>query len=348
MISLTENEIMQNWKTSDETPLVSIACITFNQEKYISTTLDGFLMQKTDFPFEVVIHDDCSTDSTAKIIREYEIRFPNIIKSIIQTENQYSKGIKAILATFVYPKCEGKYIALCEGDDYWIDENKLQMQVDFLEQNPDYGLCYTKIKSFYQDTQTFLPGFIGGPVTTFEDYLINGNQKRTTTLTYVVRKSLCDLYAKEIDPSTKGWLLGDYPLTLFILKYSKAKYFDDVTAVYRVLSESASHSVNPEKILKLNRCLNDIQLFFAEKYNVQGVRKITDRELYSGMFFNAVANATKDNTKEKRDVIAKMYNNLESPTKKEKIFMFFCKTSFGVCLLHIYHTLKVLLSKKEK
>jgi glycosyltransferase involved in cell wall biosynthesis len=341
MISLTQEDVMRSWGGTYDHPLLSIACITFNHEKYIHDTLDAFLTQKTNFPFEIIIHDDCSNDETAKIIREYEIKFPKIIKPIFQSENQYSKGTRAILATFVYPKCSGKYIALCEGDDYWIDENKLQKQVDFLEANPDYGLCYTKIKSFYQDTQSFLPGFIGGPVSTFEDYLINGNQKRTTTLTYVMRKSLCDQYVKEINPSEQHWLLGDYPLTLFLLKYSKAKYFDEVTAVYRVLSESASHSVNPEKILKLNRCLNDIQLFFAEKYNVQGVIKITDRELYSGMFFNAVANATKDNTKEKREVIVQIYKNLDKPTKKEKIFMSFCKTVLGIALLRAYHNVKV-------
>ena len=112
--------------------LVSICCITYNHEKYIRDAIEGFLMQKTDFPFEVLIHDDASTDGTADIIREYETKYPDIIKPIYQTENQYSKGIK-ISATYNYPRAKGKYIALCEGDDYWIDPYKLQKQVDFLE-----------------------------------------------------------------------------------------------------------------------------------------------------------------------------------------------------------------------
>lgn len=346
MITRTQNQIMQDWGGDNfETPLVSIRCITYNHEPYIAQALDGFLMQKTDFPFEVIVHDDASTDKTADIIREYEKKYPKIIKPIYETENQWSKH-DGSLGRIVYSACKGKYIAECEGDDYWIDENKLQIQVDFLEHNPEYGLCYTKVKSFYQDTKSFLPGFIGGPVSTFEDYLINGNKKRTTTLTYVYRKTLHDQYVREINYLEQHWLVGDYPLTLFLLKYSKAKFVDEVTAVYRVLSESASHSSNPDKILKLNRCLNDIQIFFAEKYNVQGVSKITDQELYSGMFFNAVANATKDNTKKKRDVIALMYKNLDMPTIKEKIFMNLCKTFCGVFFLKIYHILKFTFVKK--
>lgn len=126
-------------------PLVSISCITYNHVSYIRQCLDGFLMQKTDFPFEIVVHDDASTDKTAEIVREYEKKYPNIIKPIYELENQYSKpGISINDITFPYLR--GKYIALCEGDDYWIDENKLQMQVDFLSKcllnNILFGLLF--------------------------------------------------------------------------------------------------------------------------------------------------------------------------------------------------------------
>ncbi len=123
------------------TPLVSICCLAFNHEKYIRDALDGFMMQKTDFVFEVLIHDDASTDSTADIIREYEAKYPDVIKPIYQTENQYSKGIRP---TFKYnfPRAKGKYIALCEGDDYWIDSCKLQQQVNFLEENNQISVCF--------------------------------------------------------------------------------------------------------------------------------------------------------------------------------------------------------------
>lgn len=122
-----------------EKPLVSICCVTYNHENYIRDCLDSFLMQKTNFQFEVIIHDDASTDNTAKIICEYVEKYPDLFVPILQTDNQYSKGIKPY-QTYVYPRAKGKYIAVCEGDDYWTDPYKLQKQVDFLESNNDYVL----------------------------------------------------------------------------------------------------------------------------------------------------------------------------------------------------------------
>src|SRR5690625_3999133 len=99
--------------------IVSISCITYNQSSYIRQCLDGFLMQKCNFKFEVLIHDDASTDNTADIIKEYQAKYPDIIKPIYQAENQYSKGVRGINIRFNFPRAQGKYIALCEGDDYW-------------------------------------------------------------------------------------------------------------------------------------------------------------------------------------------------------------------------------------
>jgi glycosyltransferase involved in cell wall biosynthesis len=119
--------------------LVSICCITYNHEKYIKDALDSFIMQKTNFNFEILIHDDASTDKTAEIIREYELRHPNLIKPIYQAENQYSKGVK--VGKFNIERAQGKYIAVCEGDDYWIDPYKLQKQVDYMSANPECLMC---------------------------------------------------------------------------------------------------------------------------------------------------------------------------------------------------------------
>lgn len=129
----------------DTKPLVVIRCITYNHEPFIRDALEGFVMQKTSFPFVAVVHDDASTDGTASIIREYAEKYPNIIKPIYETENQYSKR-DGSLRRIMNEACDAtgaKYIAFCEGDDYWIDPLKLQKQVDFLEANPEYGMCYT-------------------------------------------------------------------------------------------------------------------------------------------------------------------------------------------------------------
>lgn len=249
-----------------DNPLVSICCITYNHAPYIRQCLDGFLMQKTNFKYEIVIHDDCSTDGTTEIIKEYAFKYPDIFVPLYEDENQYSKGVRGICAKFVYPKARGKYIALCEGDDYWIDENKLQMQVDFLENNPEYGMCYTKAKPYNQSMQKFNKKSIGADFDGFEDLLKNGN--RIPTLTTVYRKDLLDKYQKEIQPGNKGWLMGDYPMWLYFSHESKVKFFDKVTAVYRVLENSASHSVDVEKQFRFEKSNREIRQFYANKYNI--------------------------------------------------------------------------------
>lgn len=118
---------------------VSICCLTFNHEKFIQKALDSFLMQEIKFDYEILIHDDASTDRTVEIIKEYQEKYPNIIKPIFQSENQWSKGITALSATYNFPRAKGSYIAMCEGDDYWTDPFKLQKQVDFLDINFQYS-----------------------------------------------------------------------------------------------------------------------------------------------------------------------------------------------------------------
>ena len=117
-------------------PLVSVCVITYNHGKYIRQCLDGILMQKVNFPYEILIHDDASPDDTADIIREYWEKYPTVIKPILQTENQYSQG--RYVSWFNFDRAKAKYIAHCEGDDYWTDDGKLQMQVDFLEEHEEY------------------------------------------------------------------------------------------------------------------------------------------------------------------------------------------------------------------
>jgi glycosyltransferase involved in cell wall biosynthesis len=137
------NSALSNKNNNDV--MLSISCITFNHVGFIKQSLDGMLMQKTDFFFEILINDDCSTDNTKEIIGEYANKYPNIIFPIFQKENQYSKGFRGMNARFNFPRARGKYIALCEGDDYWTDPLKLQKQIDFLEANNEYNLCGHKV-----------------------------------------------------------------------------------------------------------------------------------------------------------------------------------------------------------
>lgn len=120
--------------------MVSIICNTYKQEKFVRETLESFVNQKTNFAFEILVHDDASPDGTAAIIREYEAKYPELIKPIYQTENQYSQQ-RQITTEFQLPRVRGKYVAFCEGDDYWTDVYKLQKQVDALEAHPEIDIC---------------------------------------------------------------------------------------------------------------------------------------------------------------------------------------------------------------
>ena len=252
-------------------PIVSISCLTYNHAPYIRQCLDGFMMQKTNFLIEILIHDDVSTDGTTDIIREYEQKYPDIIKPIYQTENQHSKGIR-ITQTYNLPRARGKYIAICEGDDYWIDPLKLQKQVDFLEAHPDYGLVYTKAK-YYNQRQNKFAGYIGSYYGTFENLLL---RNVVPTLTVVVRKNLYIKYFHEIKPHKQKWLLGDTPAWLWFARNSKMRYENYVTSVYRELPESVSHSADPEKTVLFERSSISVVEYFIERYGGGGNNTLQD------------------------------------------------------------------------
>ncbi len=134
-------------------PFVAINCITYNHEPYLRDALEGFVMQKTDFPFVAIVHDDVSTDGTTAILREYAARYPDIILPIYETENQYSKrdGSVGRIMQAARNSTGAKYIAYCEGDDYWTDPLKLQKQVEYLEAHPDCSLCFHNTIMHWED-----------------------------------------------------------------------------------------------------------------------------------------------------------------------------------------------------
>jgi len=214
-------------------PLVSIDCITYNHEKFIQQTLDGFIMQKTEFPFEVLINDDASTDNTANIIREYEKKYPDIIKPIYQTENQFSKGYH-MSATFNFPRAKGKYVALCEGDDYWTDPLKLQKQVDFLEAHPDFSMCFHPVKVIYEDGSKpaeFFPSakFRFNKTVLSLDDLVKQNFIQTNSVMYrwmFKPGETLEVFPLDILP-------GDWYTHLLCAQHGPVGYIDEVMSVYR-------------------------------------------------------------------------------------------------------------------
>lgn len=227
--------------------MVTVITIAYNHEPYIRECLEGIVSQRTTFPFELLIHDDASTDRTADIIREYEAKYPDIVKPIYQTENQYSRGVP-IGHTFLYPRAQGKYIAECEGDDYWTDPLKLQKQVDFLESHPDYGMVSSRAEIYYHDNKCFAQKPLGNPYVAFEDLLTKPYSIPTASLLY--RRDIHKQYLQTINPQERGWMMGDLPMSLYFAWNSKIFYLDEITCVYRILNNSASHFSNYEKALR--------------------------------------------------------------------------------------------------
>lgn len=262
-----------------ETPLVSICCFTYNMQQYLRETLEGFLMQRTTFTYEIIIHDDASTDDTRKIIEEYVSMFPHIFKPIFQIENQHSVSGFNFQYTTVYPKAKGKYIAFCDGDDYWIDPLKLQKQVDFLEANSDFGLVHTKTAKYNEKIEAF-KGTMGFEFKDFEELV---------TECTIVHSSVCYLnslmkrYIEEVRPHKKeNWTSNDFSVWLFFIQHSKIKLLEDITTVYRVRTESISHINNDFKRLKFSEGVYSIVDYYLSTTNIRNEKKIRAR-YYSNM-----------------------------------------------------------------
>lgn len=249
-----------------QTPLVSICCFTYNQEHYIKQTIESLLMQRTSFPFEIIIHDDASTDNNQQIIKEYAEEYPHIIKPIFQNENKYSKyGINYQFAN-VSRAALGKYIAYCDGDDYWIDPLKLQKQVGFLEANSDYGLVHTKAVVF-NEAKMYFEGSHGYDVLSFEDLLFENS---IASLTVCLRTSLLRQYFDEVMPENYvKWAAEDFPTWLWFIKHTKIKFMEDVTSVYRKRIGSISHIKDDFKRLYFSEGIYDIVNYYLTNYDLQ-------------------------------------------------------------------------------
>ena len=235
MLDITEKQIMSRWRTSCKNPLVTISAITFNHSRYIEECLDSFLLQKTDFPFEIVIHDDASTDGTSDIIREYAKNYPNIIKPMIQTENQWSKGVRNVTCTFNLPRASGKYIALCECDDYWCDENKLQLSYEFLEKNNDFSAVVHQTKVINSEGQFqryFYKYMDDKEIDTLNSYL---DFPHTSSFFFRNPLKTDNSEINEKFNLVSGW---DKSFVLFFIAIGKVWYFSQPMSCYRYVNDS--------------------------------------------------------------------------------------------------------------
>ena len=269
--------------------MVSICCLTFNHEKYIRNALDGFVNQKTNFKYEILIHDDCSTDNTPTIIKEYEKRYPKLIKPIYQNVNQFSKGIH-ISSTYQFPRAKGKYIAMCEGDDYWTDCNKLQLQFDAMEKNKNCTLC-THIVQHIDETGNYVDntqpnqeiknkineGVIPNKIffnKVFFDMIIPFQ-----TSSFFLKKEdvikYSNTFLKEIDKIKD---FGDVPLSWYMLLNGDCYFINKVMSNYRENS-IGSWSNNLKNKNLIIKHYNDI-IYFFNKFNSFSKYKFNDSISY--------------------------------------------------------------------
>lgn len=232
---------------------LTILCITYNHASYIRKALDGYLMQKTDFKFEIIINDDASNDGTTDIIREYTNKYPEIIKPIFHEENQYSKGPNPAI-TYWVPNMNGKYIAVSEADDYWTDPNKLQIQVDFLDSHPDYIMCFhnAEVLSDKEEDRHMYDHLESREYKGIEIY------KKWTipTCSVVYRNELnipLDVY--------KDVYFGDIFLFLNLSERGRIYCINKKMAVYRRAEGGVSFSLNYQKACRLIK-----QYEFSAKY----------------------------------------------------------------------------------
>jgi len=262
MINKTEKEIMQNWQ--DQEMVVSITCVTFNHENYLHDTLDGFLMQETLFPFEILINDDASTDDTEAILKEYEEKYPNIVKPVYQSVNQYSQGINTM--SILFPYITGKYVAFCDGDDYWIDKKKLQIQVDEMQKYPEIDLCFhpsyrdvngkmIEILSKHSKKNTIFP--------IKNSILGHGDFAETASMMFTSRLIL------SLPTWFKSAMPGDYVSEIMGAERGGSLYINRIMSVYRSgLSEGWTETELKKSSAERLQSINNIadQLNFLDEY----------------------------------------------------------------------------------
>lgn len=278
-------------ETNSSETLLSVCCITYNHGKFISQAVDSFLMQRTDFKYEILVGDDCSTDGTRALLDEYALKHPDRIKLVTSKNNvgANNNAIRTIKAA------KGKYIALCDGDDYWINSDKLQKQVDFLENNPDYVICCHYYKEI--DSTGNLLYVNPKPVTLEYDYndLIVNRQAETATATMVVRKAcINELFNQEWYPRCNA---ADKFLKLFATFHSGKKIYviPEVMSCYRkhqggVWSMKSAEFLRKKQLSDFNIIVNNFNHSFLQKLSlfVFYLRRYFLFEVRNSRFTNAL------------------------------------------------------------
>ena len=255
---------------NDNQIMVTIRCLAYNHAPYIRQCLEGFVMQKTNFRFEAIVHDDASTDGTAAIIKEYADKYTDFIKPIFETENQYSKH-DGTIGRIMRENTHGKYVAICEGDDYWIDPLKLQKQVDFLEGHPDYSMSHTSIVYYLQTQHRYVKSndieVNSEAIKSFSPVLILLNKYRIQTVSVLYRDDDFKNSTQRTDPLlASGYFpMGDTPSWYALSLMGKIHFLPEVTCVYRKNEASVTGTRDLKKKLRFILYSSELRLYLSQR-----------------------------------------------------------------------------------
>jgi len=239
-------------------PLVSVCCIVYNHREYIGSCLESIVSQKTDFNFEVLIHDDASTDGTSEVIRQYRDLYPNIVKPIIKYKNTYSSGSECFSNSIyeaLFDRALGEYIAICEGDDFWINEKKLQYQVDLMNNNQNLDISFHPSFVIKDNNMDYLLGKHDDKLNIFSlDQVILGGGGFMPTSSLMIRKHV---FNKELLEILRQSYVMDYIIQVISSRQGGALFIPYVMSVYRSMHKGSwSHTQNQNFFNFLNNHIN--------------------------------------------------------------------------------------------
>lgn len=262
--------------SNEQQPLLSVIVTSYNNCKYLSQSLDSVLSQNSGYSYEIVVGDDCSTDGARELLIEYRDKYPDIIRLIFNEKNM------GAMANYfnVLSNCRGKYLALCADDDFWLP-GKVKRQVDFLESNPDVGMVYGQVVARFEDSGHMRGrkegDRFGGPAQTFEELM---ERPVVPAVSVMWRRELSLKYIDEVNPLSRGWLTEDYPMWLWFTLNSRIVFMNEANSVNRIWTGSVSHPKRLRQKMAFSYTIDDIKMYFAERYYDEIPLKIEQDHLY--------------------------------------------------------------------